>query len=79
MLKINFNFVINFIKMKFKFFSVKDICNQFAIHRNTFYKQTKKIMPLIKLSTKKQRQNLFNAEQYNFLCELLNNNLKKFK
>ena len=65
--------------MKFKLFSVKDICNQFNIHRNTFYKQTKKIMPLIKLSTKKQRQNLFTAEQHTYLCDLLNNNLKKFK
>ena len=65
--------------MKVKFFSVKDICNQFKIHRNTFYKQTGKIMPLIKLSSKRQRQNLFTQDQYNYLCELLSNNLKKFK
>ena len=65
--------------MKVKFFSVKDICNKFDIHRNTFYKQTCKIMPLIKLSSKRQRQNLFTLDQYNYLCELLSNNLKKFK
>jgi ACT domain-containing protein len=65
--------------MKLKFFSVKDICNNFAIHRNTFYKQTKKIMPLIKLGSKKQRQNLFTLDQYNYLCDILTNNLKKFK
>ena len=65
--------------MKLKLFSVKDICNTFNIHRNTFYKQSKKIMPLIKLSSKKQRQNLFTPDQYKYLCELLTNNLKKFK
>jgi ACT domain-containing protein len=65
--------------MKVKYFSVKDICNNFNIHRNTFYKQTGKIMPLIKLGSKKQRQNLFTLDQYNYLCELLSNNLKRFK
>jgi hypothetical protein len=65
--------------MRHKFYSVKDICNQFKIHRNTFYKQTSKIMPLIKLSSKKTRQNLFTLDQYNYLCELLSNNLKRYK
>ena len=65
--------------MKVKFFSVKDICNNFNIHRNTFYKQSKKIMPLIKLSSKRQRQNLFTPDQYNYLCEMLSKTLRKFK
>lgn len=65
--------------MKVKLYSVKDICNIFSIHRNTFYKQTSKIMPLIKLSSNKLRQNLFTLDQYNFICDLLNKNLRKFK
>ena len=65
--------------MKVKFFSVKDICNNFNIHRNTFYKKSKQIMPLIKLSSKRQRQNLFTLDQYNYLCEMLSKTLKKFK
>jgi len=62
-----------------KLYSVKEICNLFNIHRNTFYTRISKLLPIIKILSKKKRQNLYSKEQMEIIADMLKKDLKKFK
>lgn len=61
----------------FRYYSVKDICNELNIHRNTFYKKTSNIIKIIKFRTKQVRQCLFTEDEKKIIIDLLKNEVKK--
>lgn len=61
----------------YRYYSVKDICNELNIHRNTFYKETKSAIQIIKCKTKKVRQCLFTEQEKKILVYLLKTTVKK--
>jgi hypothetical protein len=61
----------------YRYYSVKDICNETGIHRNTFYKKTASVIKIIKFRTNQVRQCLFTEEEKQILIEVLKNSVKK--
>lgn len=60
-----------------RYYSVKEICNELNIHRNTFYKQTSQLIKIIKFKTKQVRQCLFTEQEKIIIIELLKSKVKK--
>lgn len=61
----------------YRYYSVKDICRELNIHRNTFYAKTKGCINIIKLKTKNLRQCLFTEQEKVLLINMLKNSVKK--
>lgn len=61
----------------YRYYSVKEICNELNIHRNTFYSKTKGAISIIKLKTKNVRQCLFTDTEKKLLIDMLKNSVKK--
>lgn len=61
----------------YRYYSVKDICNELNIHRNTFYSKTKVAIAIIKLKTKNSRQCLFTEDEKQILIDVLKNKVNK--
>ena len=61
----------------YRYYSVKEICNELNINRNTFYSKTKGAISIIKLKTKNVRQCLFTDTEKKLLIDMLKNSVKK--